>query len=219
MALTSEDFTLLATLKDRLGITSSTYNDRLEAAIKSASRMIVNFIGHKIHYDAAIVEKQKGHGSTMLVVDRRPLWSITSITFDGETVDSDDYSIDSIQAGIVYASGGWTWTSDVGGEGIVRDAVPDHERSLYIVTYAGGWQTPNQVAVAGVDALPVEIEEACLQLATHLWAQQGTDVAVTSESLLSYSASYGNAAAVYGSSGIPMRIEGMIRSYQSILQA
>jgi hypothetical protein len=221
MALASDALTTLAKLKTRLGISDSSRDEQLEMAISAASAMIVSYLGRVLAYSAAVVDRVAGQGTPELSVSRAPVWSITSIVDDGQTVDSGAYTCvgDDARAGIIRATSGWVWRPGLVGESISRDPVPGHEALDIVVIYAAGYTTPNQATVSGIDVLPADIEAACLMLATNLYAADGTDVAVASESLMSYSVSYGNPENLYGSSGMPKRVEAMLASHRFFTQA
>ncbi len=221
MALASDALTTLATLKARLGITDSSRDTQLESLITAASSMIVGFLGRRLAYSASVVDRLAGSGTPELVVSRTPVWSITSIVDDGDTVDSDDYTCvgDDATAGIIRSTSVWLWRPGLVGGGIARDPIHGHEDGTIVVTYAAGYTTPNQVAVVGVDALPADIEEACIMAVTNLFASVGADVTVASESLMSYSVSFGSPETLYGSSGLPKRVEAMLAGYRFFAQA
>lgn len=70
-----------------------------------------------------------------------------------------------------------------------------------------------------VDDLPANIEEACYRAAAYFFAQQAVDPTVQSESLLSYSVSYGNPTSAVGPSGLPVVVEAMLAGDRFLNQA
>lgn len=217
MTLGASALTSLATMKDELGITDSSEDTRLERYINAASRMIASFCARTFEYNAAIVEKRAGRGDVYLLLARPPVWSVASVTFDGSAVDSASYEIHDTQAGELYSLYGWLWTTNRN-IGVAQDPAPGNERNLFTVTYAGGWQTPAQSPVSGVDALPVDIEQACIALVSFLRGRRGADLSVQAESLMSYSVTYG-APAGADTGGIPGPIAAMVAPYRHLGQA
>jgi hypothetical protein len=211
-------------LAARMNITAPTAAQiaLLESFIKASSRMIENHLGRVLSYNAAIVEKCKSFGTTELTLARPPLWSIASIVDrDGQTIDATDYEInddDAKYGGYVTRENGWFWTTLSRGPGAAYDALPGTERSELTVTYAGGYVTPNQNAVGGVDSLPNEIEEGCYMTAAYLLSMAGSDPRVQSERLMSYSATYGAFKDAIGQSGLPLVVEAMIGAHRIIVQ-
>jgi hypothetical protein len=203
----------LAKLKARLRITVNTYDTLLEDAITVASSLIAQSMHRPLGYVAAQVDYVVGDGTTELLVKRPPVWSIASVSIDGAALDASEYECVSEEdkyGGVIINSAGWRWTTMLAGEGAARDPLPGHERRSWKVTYAGGYQLPGQNAVAGVDALPAHIEEACYRAAAYFFAQMSSDPTVQSESLLSYSATYGAAATTIGRTGLPIVVEAML---------
>lgn len=194
MTLGSTALTTLSTVKARLGITDSSSDTLLEALINAASEAIVNYCGRSLHYEADLEEYVKGYGTNRLQLSRGPIWSIDSI-FAGESeLDADGYEVRGRDkyAGLVYRPQGWPWTARLS-RTVAQNPVPGTEREDYLVTYAAGFQTPSQSPVVGVDALPQAIQEACIMATTALYGRVGSDPNVQSESLLSYSVTYGAA--------------------------
>lgn len=211
----------LAMLKLRLGISTTDYDAALEAAITTASSLIEQFVGRRLGYSASIEEQVPGHGTSELTVGRAPVWSIASVELDDDVVDATTYECvgDDRYQGVITNRSGWLWTAMLRGEGAQQDPVVGHERRSYTVTYAAGYQLPGQGQVAGVDALPAHIEEACYKAATYFFAQRATDPTITSERLLSYAVSYGGVGATIGSSGLPLSVEAMLGGERWLAQA
>ena len=171
----------LADLKDDLGITDAGSDARLERRILSASEMIVQYLNRPVRREVNRIEYLPGAGTAFLLPDLTPIESVASIEMDGEVIPSTAYSIDSKLGGI-YSETGWEWTA-LGVQTAARELVqiPGTERRAFKVTFTGGWCLPNDTTQAGA-ALPVAITEACLQVATMLHLQRGTDRSVQGES-------------------------------------
>lgn len=222
MALPTSALLTLAKLKTALGITDSSRDATLEDAIVAASEMIVNYVGRPLAYDAAVVEYVQGFGSQDITVRQVPVASIASITLNDTTIASSEYACtgDDKESGTIRRLVGiWEWTAGLRGVGVALDPLPGTERFDFAVTYAGGYTTPNQSAVSGVPTLPVVIEQACKRQATHLVAMEGVDGAIKSESLMSYSVTYGDTRSTLGASGLLLSVEAMLANYVMIEQA
>lgn len=219
MALTAHALTTLAAVKTELSISDSGSDDILTELINRASGLIEAHCDRHFEYSAAVAEAAAGFGLTMLQVARTPLLSLTSITYDTATVDSDSYSIHSAGAGTIYREGGWVWTAGSLAN-IARDPLPGTEQKLYTVTYAGGYVTQPQVDDDGTltRTLPYDLEQACILAVVQSYRQLGRDRAIKSESLLKYSVSYGSPppSSIVGGSGLPPEVEAMLNPYVRI---
>lgn len=229
MALTLTALTTLAKVKTALRITVSTYDTQLEDAINVASEMISGYLtGQRsgLHYLEDIEETVPGHGTTEITVSRLPCWAVVSIAQSGSVIDASDYALqtaDDKRAGVITSQGGWRWQPMVDGGGISRRAVVGHDLADIVVTYDGGWVTPAQSLPSpntnSVETLPAVIDMACVRTACWLYGRAGSDPTVQSESLMSYSVSYGSAAdQVDPGSGLPLAVAAMLGPYRMLVQ-
>lgn len=218
------DFTLGTGLAGRLRIASPTpaQVQLLEANIKSASRMIDNYCGRKFAYAAAQADSLPSHGTVSLCLSRPPVWSIASIVDrDGQTIDASEYEVigDALKyGGVITRENGWLWSTLMRAPGVSWMALPGWERAELVVTYAGGYQTPNQAPVAGVDELPADLVEACYLTATFLHASMGRDPQIRGENLMSYGVQYGAVSTTIGTSGLPLNVEAMLNAHRIVAQ-
>jgi hypothetical protein len=195
MALTAPALTTVAQLRFELGLAVDEGDTtQLEARIMRASQAIATYVGAPLHYEAGIVERVAGYGTARLVVTRRPLRAIESITLRSGTsaqeIDADDYAIDDAGLGwIERIAGAWCWTT--AGAGLEPNGIAGQEYKGYAVTYTGGWITPEQEGGALVRDLPEDIEAACLALAVLSWRSRGRDASVRERKLMSASVKYG----------------------------
>lgn len=221
MALPASALTTLAKLKAQLRITDSSADALLEDAITGASQMVADFIGRRLHYQTITAEKATGRGTLELSLLVWPVTAVTLIEATNGTTTVPDYECtgEDAEAGIVRAlTGNWQWSPGLVSEGISQNPIVGHDVANYLVSYSGGWVTPNQTMVGGATALPATIELATLMLATNLYASFGSDVAVASDGLMSYNVSYGNPETLYGESGLPKRVEAMLSPYRVVAQ-
>ena len=196
MALSDYALTTVATIEDELGITPGSEDARLQRYIHAVSRWLTApaQMNRTLAYDAAISEKKAGFGDPRMIIDRPPLVGITSIVYDGTTLDATDYETNDAKAGIIYFPDGTTWTAPAAAGTISSVSLAGMERKLYTVTYGGGWWTPQQLeggaAPFGVDDLPPEIEDACIQMVSMRYGNRGINRSVQSEKTLSESVTY-----------------------------
>lgn len=204
----------LEQLKHRLGITVSAHNDVLEEIIAEASDLIEQHCGRRFGYAAAQVDRVPGFGTPELVVTRAPVWSIASITIDGQTIQPSEYACegDDRYQGVIVNEGAWDWTVALRAAGARHAPVVGHERADFVVTYAGGFQLPGQTAVGGVDALPAAIRGACILTAVALFSRRASDPGIQSESLLGYSVTYRGDD--LGDGGLPRTVERQLAGYR-----
>jgi hypothetical protein len=193
MAVPTGSLTTLTTVKSELNISSSTDDTYLERLIGAATAYAESICNRTFYYSAAITESVAGYGTAYLQLSRAPLSSITSITFDGQTVSSDNYEIyGDGKAGLVYSPTLWINTA-MSGPGITKNSYPGSERKLYSVVYKGGYVTPTQDGTGSpvlTRDLPYDLEDAVIQLVVWRYRNRGRDQSVMSESLLNASVSY-----------------------------
>jgi hypothetical protein len=122
-------------------------------------------------------------GGQLLKLKFAPIVTLTSIAFDGETVDPDTYTLTEPEAGIVFCESYWAYTG--------------HKYS-YTATYAHGYNLPD---MAGTDTLPHDIQQAALELCKGMWLARQRDPSVTMESVPDvYTVQYGG----QGRNGAPI---------------
>ena len=92
-----------------------------------------------------------GPRGQLLKLKFAPIITLTSITFDGDTVDSDTYTLTEPDAGMVYREAGRFYT------GHAYD---------YAATYTHGYNLPD---MSGADTLPHDIQQAALELCKGMW--------------------------------------------------
>lgn len=211
MALTAQSLTTLAALKAELSLTSSSDDAYLEALIERASERLVSLCGGRaFHYSAPIVERVAGYATRFLLISRRPLLAIASITAHSTTLTADSYAIHDAQAGVISRVYG-AWGQNALGWGVEREPISGSETREYTVTYSGGWVTPTQATGELPRSLPHDIEAACLALAVQEYRQRGRDLSVTSKKVLSASVGYAQ-----GGAALPPSVEQVVMRYREV---
>lgn len=217
--LTSHALTTLDEVKTELGIAVATYDDVLKRMINAASDAIRRYCERTFYYEEDIAESVPGFGGTRLIVSRAPIvGDIDSITYEGAALSTDSYSIESASAGIIYGQYGFSWTARASGAAISY-GIPGTEKSSYVVTYNGGYITPQQVIDDGTltRSLPYDLEDACIQLVTMRYRRQGRDPTIGSEKLLSWNVSYMNENELINKDGIPAHVAGILDKYRRLV--
>jgi len=218
MALAANALVTIATVEEDLGISSGSEDSKLTRYINAASEAIAKYCHRLFHRDTARVEKVAGHGNPKLRLGSGPINSVTSIVYDGGTIDSDSYEIHNANAGLLYGINGWNWTA-AAIDDVSNTPVPGTERKLYTVTYDGGYYTAPQVASGGdyegeTRNLPYDVEEACIELVRAIRSGKKRDPDVKSERLLSWSANYGTASASEASAMLPASVRRLLNQYR-----
>jgi hypothetical protein len=99
----------LADLKAILGITDGASDALLGNIIQWGSDAIARFC-NRVFAQRTVIETLPGTGGQLLKLKFSPIVTLTSIAFDGDTVDSDSYTLIEPDAGMVYRKAGWFYT-------------------------------------------------------------------------------------------------------------
>jgi len=209
MGVAANALTALATVKTELGISASTDDAYLERLINAASDFIERYCSRQFQR-ASVTEKVQGYGDSFLRLGRRPIDTAVAITItlDGAAVDSISYEVHDAEAGLLIGKSGWADTTSLF-EGPAWDGHAGSERKLYSVTYTGGYVLPGD---GGTRTLPYDLEDACVGLVVSRYRSRGQDQRIKSESLLSYSVTFGEAE-------IPAPILAVLDRHKTLVQA
>jgi hypothetical protein len=101
--------TALADLKAILAITDSANDTLLGSIIQRGSDAVARFC-NRVFVQRTIIETLPGPGGQLLKLKFAPIITLTFIAFDGETIDSDTYTLTEPDAGMVYREAGWSYT-------------------------------------------------------------------------------------------------------------
>ena len=197
MALPASALTTLATVLDELNLTSDSggaQDTRLERYIQTASAQIAAYCGRTFERADAIAEAVATFGWTKLLVNRTPIIAVTSVVVDGSTLSASDYSIDDANTGSLFRATGWPWSASRFG-GIAQGPAPGQEERATVVTYSGGYVTPQQVVLGTFTprTLPYDLEDACVQLVTSRYRAKARDVRERARSYEASGMNYGEA--------------------------
>lgn len=159
-AATSQDLTALATVKDELGLTDNSQDEKLKRHIHQASAMCAKYCDRVFGSEEVTETFRQTSGQPILSLSRYPVSEISEINLDGEEVDADDYEVDE-DSGLLYSL-----SDDVRG---------DWGSGKIEVTYTGGYEL--------LSGLPHDIEQACIKLVKALFHGASRDPTVKSEDI------------------------------------
>jgi len=219
VAVASNALTTLATVLDELKLTSdgAAQDARAERYIDAASAFLARECDRIFERADAISEKKAGYGYNEIILSRRPVVAVTSVTVNGAALSSSDYELRDIASGIpgvLYRAGGWSWSAE-SLRAISSPALPGSEDREITVVYNGGWVTPQQNAdglfSGAARTLPADIEDACVLLVASRWRGRGTDYRARSRT-------YEGQQLTFGGVPVPHEVEGVIAQYRMIAQ-
>lgn len=136
--------TTLAHVKDELAITVSTFDSLLTRYISEASDEILKFVDRVLAREQ-VTETLVGTGRTILMVGRRPLVALTSVSYDGDALDAADYQIGDKAAGFVLSLTGGFYDDRPNRQWINLEPVSQPGEPLYSVVYWAGFLLPGDV--------------------------------------------------------------------------
>lgn len=192
--------TTLATVKDELGITATTWDEALKRRILVASEAIAGHCNRTFRR-AEVTETLRPSGAQVIVLSRTPVVEIASITEGGRTIAASEYVLQNAAAGMVFRDAGWParqpWLV-----GVSLTPIPGTGAADIEVTYTGGYVLPNDTS--GTRDLPHDLEQACIETVKSLHLGAGRDRLVVGESLGAASVTYAgvNTATGRGAGGI-----------------
>ena len=187
--------TALADLKAILGITDRANHTLLGSIIQRGSDAVARFC-NRVFAQRTVIETQPGPGGQLLKLKVAPILTLTSIALDGETVDSDTYTLTEPETRIVFGESYWAYTG---------------HQYRYTPTSTHGYNLPD---MTGADTLPYDIQQAALELCKGMWLGRQRDPSVTMESVPDvYTVQYGTKNG--GSLGaIPPNVQELLLPYK-----
>jgi len=145
----SYDLTVLETAKEELGISlSETGYDAVLTRLIHETSSAISTICDRVFAEESVSETFRlGYVQESLILRRRPISSITSVTEDDIVVDAAEYECD-LGAGILYRL-------------TTEDFRTGWSANKIIIAYVSGWYL--------LDDLPYDIERACLLWMKSFW--------------------------------------------------
>lgn len=185
MALAANALTTAAIVAGEVsGISLPTDQAAVERLINVSSDAIERFCNRPLAHAVVTSERYQSHGGNRLVLKRRPVLSIQSITTAGGAIDSSGFYIENAEAGIIYFNSSLA-VADATAEGSMsQDGLPGTGEADVLVSYTAGWITEAQVAAAAAETparvivrtLPYELEQAAIDTFASLWHRRGVDL-------------------------------------------
>lgn len=159
------DLTVLATVKDELGITNTTNDGWLQTKITQSSNAIATSCNRLLHQETVAdyfsLNWQTCRNNGALVLSRTPVASIVSLVEGNATIDVSNYEYDA-ETGMVWRNlnnvrGGYWFGGQI------------------VVTYIGGYEL--------LGTLPYDLEQACILLVKGSWFSKTRDPLIKSVSI------------------------------------
>lgn len=151
-AATSQDLTILSSLKTELGITGTSEDTRLAAWIRQASNTIATECNRVFGQETLSELFRLSTSTEQIVLARYPVASIASVTEDSTLLESTSYEVDS-ETGILYR--------------LSTDCRVCWNARKIVVVYDAGYIL--------LDELPHRLERACVSLVKNYRAQTTRD--------------------------------------------
>ncbi len=183
---TGDGLTTVDALKQHLGLTTTSEDEKLADAILAASAAVATYIGY-YPLRQSYRETVAGYGSRTLMVSRTPLTTITTMYYGstGLVVDATEYVIDNAEAGLIVRDLGFPWSAGVEWD-LDSHVVPGSERKSFIIDYTAGW-----VFTTDADrTLPHDLEHAALEGAKSLYLGRARDGDIAAKTVGDLSVTY-----------------------------
>lgn len=168
-------------LAAKLNITTNEDQTFLIDCARQATDMVKRICGRAFE-KGTFTEKVQGTGRQWMLLPVYPIDTITSISFDGETVPAADYELYDAKSGILYKNDGWeSYAANAG--------------KRYTIVYTGGYITPGKSG----RTFPYDVEAAAMELAKGIYMARLRDPALQSEEVPNvWKGSYGSSSGSKG---------------------
>lgn len=220
----SKKLTTLDSVKDALGITGSDDDTLINTMIDSASRRIASFCGREFARQV-LSETMPGYGDNTLMLSQTPVVTLTSVAYQGTTIDSGNYELSNRDTGEIFNDYGFQDTAKhIRGVGDIPD--PASRKNDYTVVYTAGYYLPSfsegGSGVAPTDPgliLPVDIQLAATELAKSIYLGRNRDQSVKQEAATNVgSVTYhGGSSASEQHGGLPPFVAELLLPYRRAL--
>lgn len=218
MTAKASDLCLASDVAADLGVTSDA---RVQRAVSAASSAIAHWCGRVFEKATGIVEYPAGFERPLLILDRPPILSITSITEYGNTTAAADYESVGLnaEAGLVlHKTRGWLNTQRLDRRAVSETlAGANGQSDQIVVTYDGGYVTPGQNLLDSVTyptvTLPDDVVEAAIFTACSFYRAKGIDPNVAAESIGDWSITYFSSRTAI-ENAIPPVARGLLARYR-----
>lgn len=175
----SLQLTTLARVKQDLGITVTDFDTILGEMIDQASDIIVSYCNRQFALEN-ITETLPTTNDFNIILTRTPITTITSITFDGNIIPANEFTINEPEAGIVFNEFGWEESALIRA-GVTRIPIRETREYLLTVIYNGGFVLPS--FTSDTRNFPQDLERAAIQTVKDLWFKRERDPSLQKESI------------------------------------
>ncbi len=185
--MASGDLTTLANVKQWVNVSNSTDDALLTRLITSVSNFMQSWLNRQLN-PATYSDVNDGTGGQRMMLTNYPVTAVTSLTVDGIPVPASS-----------------------------SPTSPGYTFDQYGVTLRGGYyfgsglQSVSVTYTAGYASMPVEIEQACIELVSLRYAER-LRPGVTSRSL-------GGENVAYSSAGISNSVSELLQQYKKVIPA
>lgn len=196
MAVKATSLVTLAQVLSELDLVSDggVQDWRLEGYIDRISDLVEQYCNRKFSRALITAEGHGGYQGPYMIVDRPPINNATTATIvatylsGGTAIDTDLYAIHDPEAGILYASQGWSQRT-MFRNNIAHDPFALSVEKTWFIDYDGGYITSVQSATVGgtyvgmTPTLPGPVEQAVMDV-VKLWnATQSATPGVVEEKI------------------------------------
>jgi hypothetical protein len=174
-------FVDIADVKVLLGIelTDQSQDPWLIRAVKSASSQFEVLTGKQFSRRIAVERVQQPTGFRRLALSRRPVISVTSVTLNGEPVDSELWTVEDEAAGFLIRTDGRSWTGTDVRNDTLSGGPPTQPVAGYEVDYESGY-----------DEVPYEVQDAVAHQVAFLYRMKDRDSTIESMTVLGDNVKY-----------------------------
>jgi len=176
MALPANALTTVETVAAEVSGISKDDTAAVERLLGVASDAIERFCNRSFCHAVVTDERYKATDTHRLVLRRRPVLSIESITVDGSVIDSAGYYIESAEAGIIWLDSSLVRYEYPPRGSMSQDGVPGSDEANVLVSYTGGYVTSAQETAGLPRTIPYELEQAAIDTFASLWRRRGVDL-------------------------------------------
>lgn len=161
-------FTTIADVKAELGISSTGDDSILTNFVDEVSALIPEITG-RVFAKEVVQEGVAGAGGTDLLLSRRPIVDIASLTYNNNPVTN--YVIKDSDAGIVHREG--FWTAEGMGDWFLTRVSKSGDRVInFIFTYTGGYEMADSTETV---TLPASLQRIAKDAVKMLYKSKGAD--------------------------------------------
>lgn len=184
-AASDTNLTIRTTFKTEANVSGVTDDGFIDSLISQASDAIRKYCGRKFERES-ITETMPGTGSSRLLVTRTPIVTLTSVTVNGTLVDSDEYTLEDADLGLLLRHDDGTppapkpWSTPAYLHmGLSREIVKSSGSNNISVVYVAGYLLPGE----GSPTLPSDIERACLDIIKARYLARENDPNIRSQKI------------------------------------